>query len=88
MMKQNNIRKKYDKITSKISSLTQQLCELREECPHENITYKYFGSNGNYDTSANSYGIDWHCQDCDKRFTTLQDINELRKYLNARKIHT
>lgn len=45
---------------------------LQEQCTHTNVTKKYSGSTGNYDPSADSYWIDWHCPDCDKRWMTDQ----------------
>lgn len=44
---------------------------LRETCDHSGtVTYKYRGDSGNYDTSQDSYWIEWNCHDCDKRWLT------------------
>lgn len=46
--------------------------QLQEACKHPGVVEKYCGNSGNYDPSADSYWIDYHCPDCDKRWTEDQ----------------
>lgn len=66
------IKRRYTTIMKKIESLEQEINELQEECPHANVTIKHDSNTGNYDPTADSYWIDFHCQDCDKRWRTPQ----------------
>lgn len=73
MPKDSPFKKKLQRIQGKMQKLHDELKSLREECPHQNLTYKYGGDSGNYDRSQDCYWIDWGCSDCDKRWTTSQD---------------
>lgn len=46
--------------------------ELQDSCPHGNVDEKYKGNSGNYDSSANSYWIEYCCLDCGKFWTEEQ----------------
>lgn len=72
-MTPKQIQRKRKTIRDKYVTLSIQLAELQEICNHPDVTKKYGGNTGNYDPSADSYWIDWHCPDCDKRWTTDQD---------------
>jgi hypothetical protein len=67
------VKQKREMIESVQTELADQLHSLRENCSHEDLTYKYGGSSGNWDKSDNSYWIDWKCGDCGKTWTTSQD---------------
>ena len=85
----NYVRHRREKLEAKITELHGKITELQETCRHDNLTYKCGGSSGNYDPSADCYWIDWHCEDCGKRWTTDQDnIYHLTKvvYPQARDI--
>ena len=61
------------KNTEKRKVLNDQLKDIQDNlCQHINFTKKYGGNSGNYDPSADSYWIDWECQDCGKHMTTDQ----------------
>lgn len=72
-MKQSPIKRKIERLNSKIQKLREDIKQVQEDCPHVDLTYKYWGSSGNYDPSADSYGVDWNCGDCGKSWTTDQD---------------
>jgi hypothetical protein len=60
-------------INNEQESLDAQLKNIQNNlCQHINFTKKCDGSSGNYDPSADSYWIDWECQDCGKHMTTDQ----------------
>lgn len=73
MPKVSVVKKKRLQIENKMCILQEKLEILREECPHQDLTYKYGGSSGNYDRYDDSYWIDWSCNDCGKRWVTSQD---------------
>lgn len=76
-------------IKDKIETLQDELKAVQDKCDHKgNLTYKLWGSSGNYDPSADYYGMDWRCEDCGKTWHTSQDnIWELTKvtYPNAKR---
>lgn len=72
-MKQSPIKRKIERLNSKIQKLREDIKQVQEACPHADLTYKYGGDSGNYDRSQDCYWIDWHCNDCGKSWTTDQD---------------
>lgn len=46
--------------------------ELQAACLHVNVDEKYKGNSGNYDSSADSYWIEYRCPDCGKFWTKEQ----------------
>ena len=60
-------------INDDIEKLFKELIKLTNECPHQDLTYKFDGLSGNWDKSADQYCIDWKCHDCDKSWVTSQD---------------
>ena len=73
------VQRKLQTIINTMDKLSNQLAVLQETCAHPDVTKKYGGSTGNYDPSADSYWIDWHCPDCGKRWTTDQDRDNTLK---------
>ena len=73
MPKISAVKKKRLQIENKMLTLHANLGTLREECTHQDLTYKYGGDSGNYDRSQDCYWIDWNCNDCGKRWSTTQD---------------
>lgn len=83
------VKQKREMIESVEAELAGQLHSLQENCPHEDLTYKYGGSSGNWDKSDDSYWIDWKCNDCYKTWTTSQDNSyhlTTVQYPNAKRI--
>jgi transposase-like protein len=64
---------KRKQLTLKYLEYCVELDQLEKECPHQDLTYKYGGSSGNWDKSDDKYWIDWKCHDCGKSWTTSQD---------------
>jgi hypothetical protein len=60
------------RIQQKIEKLHQELEHLQLNCPHAQVNKQYRGDTGNYDHSLDGYWIDYHCQDCDLRWSTNQ----------------
>lgn len=60
-------------ITDDIENLFKELIKLTNECPHQDLTYKYGGSSGNWDKADDQYWIDWKCHDCGKSWVTSQN---------------
>lgn len=56
-------------IYRKIDYWTTKLLEFQETCPHIVVTMEYKSNTGNYDPSADCYWRDYHCHDCDKRWS-------------------
>ena len=54
------------------SFLNEQLIALQDTCRHENVEKKYRSNTGNYDPTADCYWIDFHCPDCEKRWSRDQ----------------
>lgn len=63
---------KRKRIEQKMEKLRQELKQLQLNCPHVNFTKQYKGSTGNYDPSQDCYWIDYHCQDCNLKWSTEQ----------------
>lgn len=63
---------KRKRIQEKIQKLYEELKHLQSNCPHTNHTKKYRGSTGNYDPHDDCYWIEYHCQDCDNKWSTPQ----------------
>jgi hypothetical protein len=66
------IETKRKRIEEKIRKLEEELKQLQLNCPHNNHTKQYRGSTGNYDPHNDCYWIEYHCQDCDKQWSTPQ----------------
>lgn len=68
-----NIKTKFDKLNQIQLELHQSFLKLQDQCDHSgDLRYEYCGSGDNYDRSDDDYWIDWHCIDCNKRWTTSQ----------------
>lgn len=78
-MTPKQVQRKRKSILDKQVRLSEELYELQTICTHPDITKKYCGDTGNYDPSQDSYWINWHCPDCDKRWTTDQDRENVLK---------
>lgn len=66
------IKRRYNTIMKQIDALEQEIYALQASCPHTHVDTKYGSNTGNYDPTADSYWIDFHCTDCDKRWQTPQ----------------
>lgn len=78
-MTPKQVQRKRQSISDKVAKLSGQLWDLQAACSHPDVTKQYRGDTGNYDPSQDSYWINWHCSDCDKRWTTPQDRENLLK---------
>lgn len=78
-MTPRQVQRKLNSILNKQMKLREELGELQLLCTHPDVTKQYRGDTGNYDPSQDSYWINWHCPDCDKRWTTPQDRENLLK---------
>ena len=85
---QSIVRKRL-KLESKIAEYNEKIKELENSCMHHNLRYRYDGTSGGWD-SQGSYWVDWYCPDCDKKWSTSQDIdlinNTIKKYPTAKKV--
>lgn len=68
-----------DQIRNDEKWLRRELEALQLHCTHAEVTKRYRGSTGNYDPSCDEYWIEWHCPDCDKRWTTDQSRENVLK---------
>lgn len=66
-------KSKKQELDNKQVKLFKELKILQDTCPHQDLTYKYEGSSGNWDKSDNIYWINWKCHDCGKAWSTSQD---------------
>lgn len=57
------------KLKIKIENLRDEIKEIQESCLHQNATFKYDSDTGNWDKSQDRYWRDYHCPDCDKRWS-------------------
>lgn len=78
-MTPKQVQRKRQSINVKIAKLSDQLVDLQMVCTHPDVTKQFRGDTGNYDPNADSYWINWHCPDCDKRWTTDQDRENVLK---------
>lgn len=78
-MTPKQVQRKRKSIYEKQVRLSEELYELQSICTHPTVTKQYRGSSGNYDPSNDGYWINWHCPDCDKRWTTDQSRENILK---------
>lgn len=71
-MTPKQVQRKRKSIYEKQVKLSEELYELQTICTHPDVIKEYKGNTGNYDPSADSYWIDWHCPDCRKAWRTDQ----------------
>jgi len=64
-------------LRKKVQLICDEIVALQKECSHIHLTKKYGASTGNYDPSSDGYWLDWHCTDCDKKWTTGQEESRL-----------
>lgn len=57
------------KLYKEIEILEARIKDIQNKCPHESIIKEHHGDTGNYDPRDDSYWTDFHCLDCDKRWT-------------------
>jgi hypothetical protein len=70
----NKFREKREKIEVLQKELHAQIKLLQEHCDHQDdLTHEYQGSSDGWSRSDDDYWIDWHCNDCGKRWTTSQE---------------
>lgn len=60
------------KIEARLDKWNEAYRMLQQDCQHPNVTKKHRSDTGNWDRSQDSYWTEWHCPDCDKRWTTEQ----------------
>lgn len=56
-------------IESRIAYWKNQRTIFQSQCPHGDVTKTHKSNTGNYDPSADCYWTDFHCNDCDKRWS-------------------
>lgn len=78
------IVRKRKAIEAKIKEWDRKLDALQESCPHYNSWYENQGSTGSWDRD-DSFWRNYECEDCGKRWTTDQGIEQDRKYPHAEK---
>lgn len=66
------IETKRKRIEEKINKLEEERKQLQLICPHNSHIKQYRGSTGNYDPHDDCYWIEYHCQDCNKQWSTPQ----------------
>lgn len=71
-MTQESIRKKWKSIDRREDKLAKELAKLQSLCGHPNVDKTYKSNTGNYDPSADSYWIEFVCQDCRKQWIEEQ----------------
>lgn len=52
-----------------IERLQSLILKYQEKCKHKNLSKKAHGDTGNYDPSNDRYWYEYHCFDCNKRWT-------------------
>lgn len=59
-----------EELKNKITELQNKISEIQNQCSHpeSSLEKEYKGITGNYDPSADSYWIEFHCQLCDKQW--------------------
>lgn len=69
-----SIVKKRKKLEAVIAEAQRAIAILQDSCGHSgNVTYEYQGGHDGWSPAADSdYWIDWHCKDCNKRWSTPQ----------------
>ena len=60
-------------LESKEKQISIDLQNLRDICPHENLTGENHGDSGNWSRSDDSYWCVFTCQDCGKRWSEDQE---------------
>lgn len=71
-MTQEEIRNKWNSIDRREEKLAKELAKLQTTCTHPVVEKTYRSNTGNYDPTADSYWIDFHCPDCRKRWRKEQ----------------
>ena len=46
--------------------------KLQKLCEHPDLTVKHDSNTGNYDPTVDSYWTNYHCCDCDARWTEFE----------------
>lgn len=68
------IVEKRKKLETIINEANKAIKSLQETCDHSgNPVYSYHGSSGNWSKADDEYWMEWHCKDCDKRWSTSQN---------------
>jgi len=71
-------RTRVKRIKQKLFLLQSELEVLQEQCNHlEEVEVKYVNSGDGFHPS--SFAIFWHCIECDKRWSTDQEYETVRK---------
>lgn len=66
------IKRRVATILKTASTLKGELASLQKKCKHPVVSKVYRADTGNYDPSCDSYWIDCHCLNCDKRWSEDQ----------------
>lgn len=84
------IREKKEALELIIKNAYNAISELQQRCDHSGeLTYMYVGGGDGLSRHEDDYWMEWHCQDCSKRWTTTQDnAYELttRVYPNSKQV--
>lgn len=60
----NSYSKKYQKLVLKQKKIDEEIEQLQNSCPHENVNIKPESDTGNWDRSDDSYSVVVECDDC------------------------
>lgn len=82
MQQADDIAKRRRAIEAKINEWSNKLVALEDSCPHYHSWYENKGSTGSWDRDDH-YWRDYECEDCGKRWTTDQSMEQERKYPHA-----
>lgn len=86
MQKKNRWRKRREQLEKQNASWLAKYNANQDSCPHENLFYKYGCGDNAWSGSVFDYWFDWICTDCNKRWTTPQNLEELKKYPHAQRV--
>ncbi len=69
------VQRKAIRLAGAMRMLRDEMEALQEQCPHEHLVGKYKGNTGNWCPQDDSYWIDAHCKDCNKRWLIDSEDN-------------
>lgn len=63
------MKKSVENIYKEIEALEKRIEKIQNKCRHENVLKEHHGNTGNWDPNDDCYWTDFHCPDCDKRWS-------------------
>lgn len=82
----NSYYKRYQKLLAKQKKVEEEIEQLQNSCPHENVSIRLESDTGNWASVDDAYSVDVKCSDCGMyRYYDSERHPEMYNYWTGRR---